>query len=124
MNELPVHSRKIPGRKNESTAYELFLYVSPERQYIEPAGLSPIVERIRGGARILIVIDDDVLYKLSSAFRKRLDEYEKKVAKYVEFQKVLNNMGKRTAVDRALLQYNEGDWYMVSSKGTQESVII
>eukprot|EP00924_Labyrinthula_sp_SR-Ha-C_P003437 snap_masked-scaffold_15-processed-gene-9.33-mRNA-1 protein AED:0.88 eAED:0.88 QI:0/-1/0/1/-1/1/1/0/1128 len=118
MNELPVPSRKIPGRKNAPTAYELFLYVNPERQYIEPAGLPPIVERIRGGARMLIDIDDDVLYKLSSAFRKRLDDYEKKVAKYVEYQKVLNNKRKRAAVDPALLQYNEGDWCLVSSKGT------
>eukprot|EP00924_Labyrinthula_sp_SR-Ha-C_P006385 augustus_masked-scaffold_57-processed-gene-0.54-mRNA-1 protein AED:1.00 eAED:1.00 QI:0/0/0/0/1/1/5/0/2940 len=78
MNELPVPSRKIPGRKNAPTVYELFLYVNPERQYIEPAVLPPIVERIRGGARMLVGIDDDVLYKLSSAFRKRLDDYEGK----------------------------------------------
>eukprot|EP00924_Labyrinthula_sp_SR-Ha-C_P014206 maker-scaffold_59-snap-gene-0.109-mRNA-1 protein AED:0.56 eAED:0.57 QI:0/0/0/1/1/1/2/0/828 len=117
MNELPVPSRKLPGRKNAQTAYELFLYVNPERQYIEPAGLPPIVERIRGGARMLVGIDDDVLYRLSSAFIKRLDDYEKKVAKYVEYQKVLNNRRKKTAVDPALLQYNEGDWCLVSSKG-------
>eukprot|EP00924_Labyrinthula_sp_SR-Ha-C_P007286 maker-scaffold_8-snap-gene-14.16-mRNA-1 protein AED:0.72 eAED:0.73 QI:0/0/0/0.5/1/1/2/0/1054 len=118
MNELPVPPRKIPDRKNAPTAYELFLYVNPERQYIEPAGLPPIVESIRGGARMLVGIDDDILYKLSSAFRKHLDDYEGKIAKYVEFQKVLNNRRKRTAVDPALLQYNEGDWCLVSSKGT------
>eukprot|EP00924_Labyrinthula_sp_SR-Ha-C_P008322 maker-scaffold_11-snap-gene-9.44-mRNA-1 protein AED:0.23 eAED:0.32 QI:0/0/0/1/0/0/2/0/264 len=82
MNELPVPSRKIPGRKNAPTAYELFFYVNPGHQYIEPAGLPPVVERIRGGARMLVGIDDDVLYKLSAAFRKRLNEYEEKVAKY------------------------------------------
>eukprot|EP00924_Labyrinthula_sp_SR-Ha-C_P000014 snap_masked-scaffold_101-processed-gene-0.23-mRNA-1 protein AED:1.00 eAED:1.00 QI:0/-1/0/0/-1/1/1/0/114 len=114
MNELPVPSRKIHGRKNAPTAYELFLYVNPEPQYIEPAGLPPVVERIQDGARMLIGIDDDVLYKLSSAFRKLLDEYEEKVSKYVEFQKVLNNKRKRTTVDPTLLQYNEGYWYLVS----------
>eukprot|EP00924_Labyrinthula_sp_SR-Ha-C_P013652 snap_masked-scaffold_5-processed-gene-9.29-mRNA-1 protein AED:0.87 eAED:0.87 QI:0/-1/0/1/-1/1/1/0/508 len=118
MNELPVPSRKLPGRKNGPTAYELFLYVNPERQYIEPSGLPPLVERIGGGSRILVGIDDDVLYKLSTAFRKRLNEYEEKVAKYVEFQKVLNNRRKRTAVDPALLQYNVRDWCLMSSKGT------
>eukprot|EP00924_Labyrinthula_sp_SR-Ha-C_P012393 maker-scaffold_10-augustus-gene-5.1-mRNA-1 protein AED:0.27 eAED:0.28 QI:0/0/0/1/0/0/2/0/281 len=118
MNELPVPSRKIPGCKNAPTAYELFLNVNPERQYIEPTGLLLVAERIRGGARMLVGIDDDVLYKLSAAFRKRLGEYEGKVAKYVEFQKVLNNKRKRTAVDPALLQYNMGDWCLVSSNGT------
>eukprot|EP00924_Labyrinthula_sp_SR-Ha-C_P007786 snap_masked-scaffold_28-processed-gene-3.9-mRNA-1 protein AED:0.86 eAED:0.86 QI:0/-1/0/1/-1/1/1/0/490 len=118
MNELPVPSRKIPGRKNAPTAYELFLYVNPERQYIEPSALPPLVERIRGGCRILVSIEDDVPYKLSAAFRRRLDECEEKVAKYVEFQKLLNNRRKRTAVDPALLQYNVGDWCLMSSKGT------
>eukprot|EP00924_Labyrinthula_sp_SR-Ha-C_P007692 snap_masked-scaffold_28-processed-gene-0.21-mRNA-1 protein AED:0.99 eAED:0.99 QI:0/-1/0/1/-1/1/1/0/718 len=118
MNELPVLSRKIPGRKNAPTTYELFLYVNPERQYIEPAGVPPVVGRIRGDASMLVSIDADVLYKLSVAFRKRLDEYEKKVAKYVEFQKVLSNKRKKTAVDLALLQYNVGDWCLLSSRGT------
>eukprot|EP00924_Labyrinthula_sp_SR-Ha-C_P000607 augustus_masked-scaffold_27-processed-gene-4.59-mRNA-1 protein AED:1.00 eAED:1.00 QI:0/0/0/0/1/1/3/0/1847 len=118
MNELPVPSRRIPGRKNAPTAYELFLYVNPERQYIEPAELPPLVERIRKGASTLVSIDTDVLYRLSAAFRKRLDDYEEKVAKYVEFRKVLNNKRKKAAVDPALLQYNVGDWCLLSSKGT------
>eukprot|EP00924_Labyrinthula_sp_SR-Ha-C_P014563 augustus_masked-scaffold_34-processed-gene-1.7-mRNA-1 protein AED:1.00 eAED:1.00 QI:0/0/0/0/1/1/12/0/2109 len=101
-----------------SQSFALFLYVNPERQYIEPAGLPPLVERIRKGASMLVSIDADVLYKLSATFRIRLEEYEKKVAKYVEFQKMLNNRRKKTAVDPALLQYNVGDWCLLSSKGT------
>eukprot|EP00924_Labyrinthula_sp_SR-Ha-C_P010186 augustus_masked-scaffold_66-processed-gene-0.96-mRNA-1 protein AED:1.00 eAED:1.00 QI:0/0/0/0/1/1/6/0/468 len=72
INELPVPSRKLLDRKNVPIAYELFFIMS-------------------------VGIEDDILPKLSVAFRKRLDEYEKNVAKYVEFQKMLNNKRKSTA---------------------------
>eukprot|EP00924_Labyrinthula_sp_SR-Ha-C_P011429 augustus_masked-scaffold_46-processed-gene-0.6-mRNA-1 protein AED:1.00 eAED:1.00 QI:0/0/0/0/1/1/6/0/493 len=58
---------------------------------------------------ISISKDDDVLYELSIAFRKRVEDYEKMVAKYVELQKKMNNSrrGGHKRTDNSMSQSRE-----------------
>eukprot|EP00924_Labyrinthula_sp_SR-Ha-C_P003159 snap_masked-scaffold_15-processed-gene-0.0-mRNA-1 protein AED:1.00 eAED:1.00 QI:0/0/0/0/1/1/2/0/120 len=86
------------------------------REWVEPAALPPIVEHTRKGQRILISIDDDVLYKLSNSFSKRMEEYEKNVSKYVELQKVKNNNRCRCTVNAVVLQYGLDGWCLGLSR--------
>eukprot|EP00924_Labyrinthula_sp_SR-Ha-C_P004352 snap_masked-scaffold_3-processed-gene-21.40-mRNA-1 protein AED:0.32 eAED:0.42 QI:0/-1/0/1/-1/1/1/0/112 len=112
MNELPIMSRKLPGESKAPCANQLFLFINPEKDYIEAAAFPRLISRKVGGEVKVIDTEGDTLFKLSKKFRDQLDEYHGRVADYVSLMKSKRNAywnKRRMRFDKALLQYQVGE---------------
>eukprot|EP00924_Labyrinthula_sp_SR-Ha-C_P009054 snap_masked-scaffold_2-processed-gene-11.4-mRNA-1 protein AED:0.14 eAED:0.14 QI:0/-1/0/1/-1/1/1/0/1364 len=121
MNELPIMSRKLPGECKAPCANQLFLFINPEKDYIEAAAFPRLISRKVGGEVKVIDTERDTLFKLSKKFRDQLDEYHGRVADYVSLMKSKRNAywnKRRKRFDKALLQYQVGEWCLISTAKT------
>eukprot|EP00924_Labyrinthula_sp_SR-Ha-C_P008000 augustus_masked-scaffold_41-processed-gene-2.21-mRNA-1 protein AED:1.00 eAED:1.00 QI:0/0/0/0/1/1/4/0/1645 len=95
--------------------------VSACKDYIEAAAFPRLISRKVGGEVKVIDTDVDTLFKLSKNFRDQLDEYQGRVADYVSLMKSKRNAywnKRRKRFDKALLQYQVGEWCLISTAKT------